>query len=150
MKKLKPPGSGENIIKKQPETVHPVHNAKNTAQLKDLTYEEFKKIAGKTPFTLAEWASILHVSERTLQRYAKNNSTFSPINAERFFQISQVISRGKKEGRSVALTFEDAPDPEISPRLLELLRCHGAPATFFVTGAKAERYPELIRGILSH
>ena len=61
-----------------------------------------------------------------------------------------VISRGKKEGRSVALTFDDGPDPEISPRLLELLRCHGAPATFFVTGAKAERYPELIRGILSH
>ncbi len=61
-----------------------------------------------------------------------------------------VISRGKKEGGSVALTFDDGPDPEISPRLMELLRCHGAPATFFVTGAKAERYPELIRGILSH
>ena len=60
MKKLKPPGSGENIIKKQPETGHPFHSAKNTAQLKNLTYDEFKKIAGKTPFTLAEWASILH------------------------------------------------------------------------------------------
>lgn len=106
MKKLKPPGSGENIIKKQPETVHPVHNAKNTAQLKDLTYEEFKKIAGKTPFTLAEWASILHVSERTLQRYAKNNSTFSPINAERFFQISQVVNRGKKVFGKITLFYE--------------------------------------------
>jgi len=106
MRKLKTPGSGENIAKKQPETVQSFHSSKNASQLKDLTYEEFKKIAVKTPFTLAEWASILHVSERTLQRYAKNNSTFSPINAERFFQISQVISRGKKVFGKINLFYE--------------------------------------------
>ncbi len=64
-------------------------------QVKDFTYNEFKKIAGKTPFTQAEWASILHVSERTLQRYAKNNGSFAPINAERALQIDNVIKEGK-------------------------------------------------------
>ena len=64
-------------------------------QVKDFTYNEFKKIAGKTPFTQAEWASILHVSERTLQRYAKNNGSFAPINAERALQIDKVIKEGK-------------------------------------------------------
>ena len=59
--------------------------------VKNYTYNEFKKIADKIPFTQTEWASILHVSERTLQRYAKNNSSFAPINAERALQITHVI-----------------------------------------------------------
>ena len=56
-------------------------------QVKDFNYAEFKKIADKTPFTLSEWSSILHLSERTLQRYAKNNSNFAAINAERALLI---------------------------------------------------------------
>lgn len=64
-------------------------------QVKDFTYSEFKKISDKSPFTQAEWASILHVSERTLQRYAKNNASFAPINAERAVQIEKVLKEGK-------------------------------------------------------
>lgn len=63
--------------------------------VKDFTYSEFKKIADKAPFTQAEWAAILHISERTLQRYAKNNSSFAPINAERALQIDKVLKEGK-------------------------------------------------------
>lgn len=65
-------------------------------QVKDFVYSEFRKIADKVPFTQAEWAAMLHVSERTLQRYAKNNGAFAPINAERALQIANVISEGKK------------------------------------------------------
>ncbi|MDB5280184.1 MAG: hypothetical protein JWR61_5139 [Ferruginibacter sp.] len=64
--------------------------------VKNFTYSEFKKISDKAPFTQAEWASLLHISERTLQRYAKNNGSFAPINAERAMQIAQVINEGKK------------------------------------------------------
>jgi putative toxin-antitoxin system antitoxin component (TIGR02293 family) len=64
--------------------------------VKDFTYSEFKKIADKAPFTQAEWAAILHVSERTLQRYAKNNGVFASINAERAMQVAQVLQRGKE------------------------------------------------------
>ncbi len=64
--------------------------------LKDFTYNEFKKIADKAPFTQSEWAAILHVSERTLQRYAKNNGVFAPINAERALQIANIIAEGKR------------------------------------------------------
>jgi peptidoglycan/xylan/chitin deacetylase (PgdA/CDA1 family) len=60
-----------------------------------------------------------------------------------------VISRRKTDCQEVALTFDDGPDPDVTPRLLELLRRHAAPATFFVAGAKAERHPGLIREILS-
>jgi peptidoglycan/xylan/chitin deacetylase (PgdA/CDA1 family)/glycosyltransferase involved in cell wall biosynthesis len=60
-----------------------------------------------------------------------------------------IISRGKKGAKGVALTFDDGPDPEVTPRLLELLTRHGVTATFFVTGVRAERYPDMIRAILA-
>lgn len=74
----------------------PVYRSvKALPQVKDFTYTEFKKIADKTPFTQAEWAAILHVSERTLQRYAKNNGSFAPINAERALQIEKLLKEAK-------------------------------------------------------
>lgn len=70
-------------------------SVKAIPQVKEFTFNEFKKIADKAPFTQAEWASILHVSERTLQRYAKNNGSFATINAERALQIENVLKQGK-------------------------------------------------------
>ncbi len=75
-------------------------------QVKDFTYEEFKKTADKVPITQAEWAIILHISERTLQRYAKSNGKFAPINAERFHQINQVLAKGKKVLGKTAWFYE--------------------------------------------
>ena len=63
--------------------------------LKDFDYNEFKKIADKSPFSQMEWAGILHLSERTLQRYAKSNGIFAPMNAERILQIAKVLEQGK-------------------------------------------------------
>lgn len=63
--------------------------------LKDFTYEDFKKVADKIPFTQAEWSEILHISERTLQRYAKDNHLFAPINAERVLLINKVLMEAK-------------------------------------------------------
>ena len=68
--------------------------AKNIS-LKDFTYEDFKKVADKIPFTQAEWSDILHISERTLQRYAKDNHLFAPINAERILLINKVLAAAK-------------------------------------------------------
>lgn len=67
----------------------------NNNQLKDFTYNHFKKVAEKVPFTQAEWANILHVSERTLQRYSKDNHSFAPINAERIVLIEKVLQQAK-------------------------------------------------------
>jgi peptidoglycan/xylan/chitin deacetylase (PgdA/CDA1 family) len=49
--------------------------------------------------------------------------------------------------REVWLTIDDGPDPEDTPRILELLAAHGARATFFVIGENAANHPELIRDI---
>jgi len=74
-------------------------------RVKDFTYNEFKKIADKTPFTQAEWSAMLHVSERTLQRYAKGNGSFAPINAERALQIANVVAEGKKTFGKVEMFY---------------------------------------------
>jgi peptidoglycan-N-acetylglucosamine deacetylase len=60
-----------------------------------------------------------------------------------------VISRGRSRSPAVALTFDDGPDPLTTPLLLEMLARHRARATFFVTGCKALRHPDLIRAILN-
>ncbi len=70
------------------------HSIKKLPSLKDFTFNEFKKIADVAPFNQGEWAAMLHVSERTLQRYAKSNGTFAPMNAERALQIAKVLEQG--------------------------------------------------------
>jgi len=50
-------------------------------------------------------------------------------------------------GTAVALTFDDGPDPAVTPRLLELLARHGVRATFFCVGERVAQYPELARRI---
>jgi cellulose synthase/poly-beta-1,6-N-acetylglucosamine synthase-like glycosyltransferase/peptidoglycan/xylan/chitin deacetylase (PgdA/CDA1 family) len=51
--------------------------------------------------------------------------------------------------RTLALTFDDGPDPQWTPRVLDILARHGAHATFFVIGAKVNDHPELVRRILA-
>lgn len=57
------------------------------------------------------------------------------------------LLRGPGGQRLVALTFDDGPDPEATPRVLQLLSQHGARATFFVIGERAARHPEIIAAI---
>ncbi len=45
----------------------------------------------------------------------------------------------------VALTFDDGPTEETTPRVLEILRSKGVKATFFLVGRQAERFPDLVR-----
>lgn len=47
----------------------------------------------------------------------------------------------------VALTFDDGPDPDVTPRVLDLLDRHGARATFFCIGSRAAKHPGLLREI---
>ncbi len=48
----------------------------------------------------------------------------------------------------VFLTFDDGPDPDYTPAVLDKLQRLSLPAVFFVVGNNAERYPELIGRIL--
>ncbi|MEO5800630.1 MAG: polysaccharide deacetylase family protein, partial [Gemmatimonadales bacterium] len=62
---------------------------------------------------------------------------------------SRFLVRGPAGGSAVALTFDDGPHPDITPRLLDALARHEIRATFFVIGREAERYPALISRIVA-
>ncbi len=49
---------------------------------------------------------------------------------------------------AVAVTFDDGPHPEGTPKMLEALAQHGARATFFVVGEQVVKRPELVRQIV--
>lgn len=51
--------------------------------------------------------------------------------------------------REIALTIDDGPDPEVTPRVLDLLDAAGAKATFFCIGWRARANPALCREIVA-
>lgn len=69
---------------------------KNVPSLKNFTFNDFKKIGDKVDFTQKEWSDILHISERTLQRYAHDNGFFNTGVIDRILQINKVFERGKE------------------------------------------------------
>lgn len=50
--------------------------------------------------------------------------------------------------KSLFLTFDDGPNPKITPWVLDFLKEHQVPATFFCVGENVEKYPELYQRIL--
>jgi len=60
-----------------------------------------------------------------------------------------VLIRGPREGKRVALTFDDGPSERFTPKVLDILREHHVPATFFVCGKNAEEHPDLLRRIVA-
>ena len=59
-----------------------------------------------------------------------------------------VIRRVGAVGKKLALTFDDGPDPEWTPQILDILKDEHVPATFFVIGENMESHPGLVQRIL--
>src|SRR5262245_38283603 len=62
---------------------------------------------------------------------------------------SYVIERTGDHPGSIALTFDDGPDPAWTPAILDVLKQENVPATFFVIGKKGQAYPDLLRRIVN-
>lgn len=92
-------GKAKPLKVEEPETSYlPI---KKPVAVADYTYKKLKKVADLVPFTQSEWAHMIHVSERTLQRYAKNNSSFDGIHTDRILLLQEMIELGLE-------TFTDA------------------------------------------
>lgn len=96
MKKIKKYNQEEEkpMMAEEPMAVYGLK--KNVPSLKNFTFNDFKKIADKVDFTQKEWSDILHISERTLQRYAHHNGFFNLGVIDRILQINKVFERGKE------------------------------------------------------
>jgi len=59
--------------------------------------------------------------------------------------LGEVVTRGDARRPRVALTWDDGPDPRVTPALLDLLAARGVRGTFFLVGERAAAHPELVR-----
>lgn len=80
--------------------------AKRLPMVADFPYSKFAKISARMPFTQKEWAAILHLSEKTLQRYAKDNKSFEGIYVDRILQLEQLIDLGLETFASSEAFYE--------------------------------------------
>ncbi|CAN5548979.1 hypothetical protein BH20ACT23_BH20ACT23_22570 [soil metagenome] len=62
--------------------------------------------------------------------------------------MQRIIWSADTDEPVVAVTFDDGPDPEFTPRILDVLDRFGATATFMVMGHNAVTHPELLRDIV--
>ena len=62
--------------------------------------------------------------------------------------LGRTLFRLPAPGLTVALTFDDGPDPAVTPAVLDLLAAAGATASFFCIGDRARRHPLLLRRIV--
>ncbi len=69
------------------------------------------------------------------------------ISSERFVRYPSpyVVGRHGDAPKKIALTFDDGPDPDWTPEILDVLKENATPATFFVIGLNAEEHPDLLR-----
>lgn len=56
-----------------------------------------------------------------------------------------VVRRAGYQPKLVALTFDDGPDPDWTPKILDVLKAKHVPATFFVIGENALPHPLLLK-----
>ena len=60
-----------------------------------------------------------------------------------------VLVRGPQQGKRISLTFDDGPSEQFTAQVLDILREHRVPATFFVCGKNVEEHPDLLRRIVA-
>jgi peptidoglycan-N-acetylglucosamine deacetylase len=64
-------------------------------------------------------------------------------------QLFGPTARGTGDSSTMALTFDDGPNPKATPRILDLLAQHNQRATFYVMGRHVRAFPELAKEIIA-
>jgi putative toxin-antitoxin system antitoxin component (TIGR02293 family) len=59
-----------------------------------ISFPYLTKLSNHIHFNIDDWASYLHLSERTIQRYKKENKTFDPIYSEKIVMIELLYKKG--------------------------------------------------------
>jgi putative toxin-antitoxin system antitoxin component (TIGR02293 family) len=67
-----------------------------SAARKGIKYSKFLEIANLSPFDILDWSSFLHLSERTLQRYKKEQGTFDVLHSELIIQLTLLFKYGNE------------------------------------------------------
>ena len=64
--------------------------------------------------------------------------------------LKNCVWEGTEDSDALALTFDDGPDPDVTPRILDVLDEIGGKGTFFLLGEKVKKHPNIARNIQEH
>ena len=72
------------------------------------------------------------------------------VTTPKFIQalFPSLIWRKETNNKEIWLTFDDGPDPEVTPWILNVLKQEDVKATFFLVGEQIEEFPELVGAII--
>jgi peptidoglycan/xylan/chitin deacetylase (PgdA/CDA1 family) len=97
----------------------------------------------KTPEALAE-----ELTKELRERFApKQETNAKAVAGQSGGHRQYYIYSGPKEVKAVALTYDDGPNERFTPRLIEVLKRKGVPATFFFVGEQVNLYPDVARQV---
>jgi len=85
------------------------------------------------------------------ERSTQTDPSTGFISSEKYLSIpsSYVIERTGDHPGDIALTFDDGPDLEWTPAILDILKRENVPAAFFVIGKNGQANPDLLRRIVN-
>ena len=87
-----------------------------------------------------DWISAAREVQAEQGRLEQQLRRLSPGELNKF-----VVRRGLEKGLKIALTFDDGPHPDYTPKLVKILKDENVPATFFMIGHMAESYPDMVK-----
>lgn len=72
------------------------------------------------------------------------------VTTPKFIQalFPSLVWRKETNNKEIWLTFDDGPDPKITPWILSVLKKEKVSATFFLVGQQIEEFPELVGAII--
>ena len=80
------------------------------------------------------------------------DSIYHVISEEYYLELptSYVVQRyGKSDDKKLVLTFDDGPDEEYTPQVLDILKKERVPAAFFLIGSLMEKHPSITKRIFN-
>jgi len=83
-----------------------------------------------------------------MRTLAVDKDNYLTANYTKFPEFPTLYHQGAGDAHEVAVTFDDGPDPEWTPKILDVLKAAKIKAAFFLVGVNAERYPNLVRRIV--
>ena len=63
---------------------------------KGIAFSLFNEIVLSSSYTIKQWSIFLHLTERTIQRYKKENRNFESLQSERIIEIAKLQLKGKE------------------------------------------------------
>jgi peptidoglycan-N-acetylglucosamine deacetylase len=111
--------------------------------------DKLKEVPPGQDVDMEDAGEILKIEERPSpgQRTITLDKDSGMISAEDFSKLPSPyrIARYGASDKKIAITFDDGPDPNWTPKIMAVLDKYGVKGTFFLIGVQAEKFPALTK-----